>query len=102
MKQEIKILPNINSFAEDKDDAKHIRVNKILPSLINGENVILDFSDVKFSTQSYIHALIGEPLKQYGEDLLDRIEFKSCSIQVKNVIELVVNYSLSGFESKKK
>jgi hypothetical protein len=97
MSNKIKISPGVGGFAEDKDEARKIRENQILPSLENKEKIIIDFGDVEFSTQSFIHALIGAPLKQYGENVLDSIEFKNCSTQLQNLIELVVNYSLGGF-----
>lgn len=84
-------------FQEDKDLARQIRIAEILPALLRGERVVLDFSDVDYATQSFVHALIGEALKQFGEEVLDRIEFHRCSAQLRSVIELVVNYSLGGF-----
>ena len=98
MKVEIKVLSGKNIFAEDKDAAREIRVKQILPTLKNSNNVILDFSSIRYATQSFIHALIGEALKQYGEDALDRIEFRHCSPQLRNIIGLVVDYSLGGFK----
>lgn len=101
MSKIIKIFPGVGKFAEDKDEARKIRIEQILPSLQARETIVLDFGDVEFSTQSFIHALIGEPLKQYGDDILDSIEFRNCSSQLQNIIELVVNYSLGGFPEKK-
>ncbi len=97
MTVEIKVLEGKDIFAEDKDAAKRIRVEKILPALQVGENIILDFSSIQYATQSFIHALLGEALKQYNENALDRIEFKNCSSQLRSIIELVVGYSLGGF-----
>lgn len=94
----IKILDGKNIFAEDKDAARRIRVEEILPALKSGESLVLDFSSIRYATQSFIHALIGEALKQYGEDILDKIEFQHCSPQLKNIIGLVVDYSLGGFK----
>jgi hypothetical protein len=93
----IRIPAEASRFQEDKDLAKTIRLEQLLPRLREGRGVILDFADVEYATQSFIHALIGEALKQYGEAVLDRIEFRHCSSQLRNVIELVVNYSLGGF-----
>ena len=93
----INIQPGVGKFAEDKDEARKLRVEVILPTLKLGDSVILDFMNVEYATQSFIHALIGEALKQYGEDVLDRIEFRNCSIQLRGVIDLVTDYSLGGF-----
>jgi hypothetical protein len=96
-KQVISIPAEVSGFQEDKDLAKEIRRLKFLPALENNGQVVLDFSKVETATQSFVHALIGEALKQYGEDVLDRIDFRNCSPQLKSIIELVVNYSLGGF-----
>lgn len=100
MKREIKILASVNGFAEDKDLAKHTRTLELLPALQNQGEVVLDFRAVKYATQSFVHALIGEPLKIYGEEVLKRMEFKNCSSQLRNIIELVVDYSLGEFIDK--
>jgi len=94
----IKLRPTEKTgFAEDKDEARNIRLAIVLPALEKRESLVLDFKDVTFATQSYIHALIGEALKKHGESALDFIEFRNCSSQLQSLIELVVDYSLGGF-----
>lgn len=97
MSKILRIPGGPSRFQEDKDLAREIRVTEILPALRSGERLTLDFSDVDYATQSFVHALIGEALKQFGEEVLDQIEFHRCSPQLRSVIELVVNYSLGGF-----
>lgn len=99
MKMVITIIPGDNGFAEDKDSAKKIRLEIILPALERSDEIILDFTGVTSTTQSFIHALIGETLKRYGEDVLDRISFHHCNPQVQSIVSLVVDYSLGGFEA---
>ncbi|MDE3063353.1 MAG: STAS-like domain-containing protein, partial [Acidobacteriota bacterium] len=87
----------IDGFIDDKDMAKDIRVNRITPAVKRGQVVVLDFHNVRTSTQSWVHALVGEVLSQFKEPVLRQIEFKDCSPQLKALIELVVDYSLGGF-----
>lgn len=94
----IKITSESKGFAEDKDEARRLREEHLLPALEKGQSVAIDFSNVTSATQSFIHALIGQALQRFGEDVLDKIEFKNCSITIKSVIELVIDYSLAGFE----
>ena len=99
----IKLGPtSVSGFAEDKDTAKKIRTNNLMPSFDRGEEVILDFSSVTYATQSFIHALIGEAINKHGEKVLDLIQFKNCSSQLQSLIALVVDYSLGGFSSSEK
>jgi STAS-like domain of unknown function (DUF4325) len=93
----IEIPGGSSGFQEDKDLAKTIRQEQLLPALAKSEDVVLDFRLVGSATQSFIHALVGGALQQYGEVILDHISFQDCSAQLRNVIELVVNYSLGGF-----
>jgi hypothetical protein len=98
MTKTIRLTPGIEGFAEDKNQARAIRTQKLLPALEKGESIVIDFEQVKYATQSFIHALLGEPLNRYRESLLDRVEFKNCSPQLQSVIEIVVDYSLGGFQ----
>lgn len=97
MNMKIQLTAGIGGFAEDKDYARELRREKILPSLDRGQRVSLDFRLVKYATQSFVHALIGEALKKHGEEVLDRLDFQHCTPQIQSVIELVVDYSLGGF-----
>jgi hypothetical protein len=97
MTTEIVLTASASGFAEDKEAAKELRLTRILPALERGDSVILDFGQVSFATQSYIHALIGEPLRKHQEKALERLEFKNCSPQLKSLVKLVVDYSLGGF-----
>jgi len=96
---EVKVSSGVNGFAEDKDAAKELRKTVILPALLKNSTVILDFSGITSSTQSFVHALIGEPLQKIGENVLSRLEFRSCAPQIKSLVGLVVDYSLGGFST---
>jgi hypothetical protein len=95
----VKVRAGAGGFSEDKDEARRIRTETILPALMTDSTVVLDFADVRYSTQSFVHALVGEVLKRFGEPILQRMEFRSCSPQVKSLVQLVVDYSLGGFST---
>lgn len=89
---EIGMHPLVGDFAENKDTASTIRIEKILPALQAGEKVVLDFEGVDAATQSFIHALISDPIRRYGGEALDFVLFRNCDENVKKVIEIVVEY----------
>jgi hypothetical protein len=89
---EINMFIFTNTFAENKDIAKNLRIKKIIPALENNEIVILDFKNVDSATQSFIHALISDILRKYGEDILDKLLFKNCTITIQKIITIVVEY----------
>jgi hypothetical protein len=95
----IKIQGGSTGFAEDKDEARRIRVSSLLPALERNLPVVLDFSEVTYSTQSFVHALLGEALKRFNEEVLKDIEFRGCTPQLQSLVQLVVDYSLGGFQT---
>lgn len=92
----IEIRAHAGAFAENKDTARDLRLNEIIPALEKKEEIVLNFAGVDATTQSFIHALISDLLRKYGSDVLDRIEFKSCNDTVKKIITIVVDYMQEG------
>ena len=90
--KEINIVDITGDFAENKDFAQQLRLNEILPTLKNKEKVVLDFKGVDGATQSFIHALISEIIREEGIDVLDILLFKNCNTTIKKIISIVVEY----------
>lgn len=88
----IKLIKQVGPFAENKDIARDIRIKKLIPALNGGKKIVLDFENVEGATQSFIHALISDLMRKYGNEVLDEIQFKSCNETVKGIISIVVNY----------
>ncbi len=92
----IKMLPLVGNFAENKDLARKVRVEEIMPYLEKQEEITLDFQEVDSATQSFIHALISDLIRKFGGDVLDQIYFKNCNEIVKKIINIVVDYMQEG------
>ncbi|MBX3112753.1 MAG: STAS-like domain-containing protein [Fimbriimonadaceae bacterium] len=84
------------SFAENKDIARSIRIVQVEPALEAGEEVVLDFQGVTGATQSFVHALISEPIRRFGDDVFDRLLFKNCAPVVQEVVRTVADYMLES------
>lgn len=89
---QIKLFEQVGQFAENKDLARDIRLKKLIPALKKNKNIILNFEKVEGATQSFIHALISDLIRKYGNDVLDKIQFKSCNETIKGIITIVVDY----------
>ena len=89
---EIRMQPPVGDFAENKDKARSIRLEMILPDLKKGDEVILDFEGVSSATQSFIHVLISDLLRTYGGEVLDHLLFRNCNDNVRKMIGIVVEY----------
>jgi hypothetical protein len=92
----IAIYAYAGAFAENKDVARDLRLKEIVPALEGKEDVLLDFGRVDATTQSFIHALISDLLRKYGNDVLDHIEFRACNDTVRKLITIVVDYMQEG------
>lgn len=92
----ISLFPRVGSFAENKDVARDIRIHGIIPALEKNQHVVLDFSKVDSATQSFIHALISDLIRRYGNEVLDRIRFKSCSETIQKIVTIVTDYTQEG------
>ena len=79
-------------FAENKDVARELREEFILPTLGQTEEITLDFSGVEGATQSFIHALISEAIRVHGPEVLDHIIFKSCNETIRQIVTIVTDY----------
>lgn len=90
----INLFPLVGEFAENKDIARDIRLNQIIPILSKGEQIILNFSGVNSATQSFIHALISDLIRTYDTNLFDILLFKDCSTTVQEIINIVLDYML--------
>ena len=88
----ISILKKTGSFAENKDIARDIRVKEIIPALEKNKIVVLDFSGITGATQSFMHALISDTVRLFGEQVFDMLHFKNCSPVVKEVVNIVSEY----------
>ena len=92
----IHLQPVVGSFAENKEKAKELRVNKIMPTLAQRKKVTLDFKGVDGATQSFIHALISDPIRKYA---YDKLYYKNINEDVKEIVSTVYRYmqeSLDG------
>ena len=95
----IHLQPVVGSFAENKEKAKELRVNKIMPTLAQRKKVTFDFKGVDGATQSFIHALISDPIRKYGDEAYDKLYYKNINEDVKEIVSTVYRYmqeSLDG------
>jgi hypothetical protein len=88
----IKILEHTGTFAENKDVARDIRLNEIMPAIAKKDEVVMDFDGVSGATQSFMHALISDVIRKYGEDSIDLLVFKNCSELVREIVITVTDY----------
>lgn len=100
-RETIEVPPDVGNMAQNKIAATQIRQERILPALREGRRLILSFHGVALTTQSFVHALLAEPLRTLGpREALERLLYARCSDQVREVVRLVVGYVLEGMEAR--
>ncbi|MEI7621821.1 MAG: STAS-like domain-containing protein [Candidatus Moraniibacteriota bacterium] len=92
----INLFEKVGAFAENKDIARSLRLEQIIPALEKNQAVVLDFEHVDAATQSFVHALISDLIRKYGREILDKISFKSCNEKVQKIIMIVSEYMQEG------
>jgi hypothetical protein len=92
MKKIIKIQKISGDFAENKDIAKKVRIEEIMPALSKGDEVILDFNGVNGATQSFIHALISDPIRELKDVALDNLIYKNANNNIQEIVSIVYRY----------
>lgn len=86
----------VDGFLEDKDFAADKRERVLKPAMVQGVDVVVDFEGVHDVSQSFIHALIAEVLRNEGRPALGRIRFRNANDPVRDAIRMVIRYTLSG------
>ncbi len=89
---EIKLFEKTGRFAENKDTAREIRISQILPNLKRKKEVILNFEKIESATQSFVHALISDAIREFGIEALNNLKFKNCDETIKKIINIVYEY----------
>lgn len=92
----INLFEKTGAFAENKDIAREIRIKEIIPTIQKGESIVLDFNNIDAATQSFVHALISDLIRKYGNEILEKIKFKSCNEKVQKIIMIVTDYMQEG------
>ena len=92
MKKIITMRKMVNDFAENKDIAKKLRIEEIMPALSRGDEVILDFDGVGGATQSFIHALISDPIRKLKDVAFDNLIYQNTNNDIREIISIVYRY----------
>lgn len=92
MKKTIKMRAYVGDFAENKDIAKKLRIEKIMPALSKQNEVVLDFDGVTGATQSFIHALISDPIRELQDIAFDKLFYKNTNDDIREIISIVYRY----------
>lgn len=97
MRVTVKLKETVGSFGENKDLAKKIRLKTILPNIAKNNEVALDFSGMTGATQSFIHALIAEPIMKCRDQAFRNLFYQNTNPDIAEIISIVYRYLQESF-----
>ncbi len=76
-------------YAENKEGAIEIRDRKLLPSLQEGKDILLDFANVSSAPHSFLSALLATPIKSLGMLAYRRIKVTNATPEIRETIDYI-------------
>ncbi|HJX11328.1 MAG TPA: STAS-like domain-containing protein [Candidatus Binatia bacterium] len=68
--------------------------------LAHADEVVLDFTGMKSATQSFVDELVGVLILKHGPDIVQRLVFKGCAEDIKEIVGFVVSTRTDDFTKK--
>ncbi len=86
------IIVRVRDFEEDVEKAAEVRDKIILPNINSGKMVVIDFSAVKFATQSFAHALMYKVIRD-GQQIGATLSIANCTDSTRQAVMAVAAYA---------
>ena len=91
---DLTVVP-VREFEENVEEAARVRDTVVGPKLAGGEMVVLDFSGIRFPTQSFVHACIYKVLRECC-NVRSSLSIANCTASTKEAILAVAAYASMG------
>lgn len=89
------LVVHVRDFEEDVEKAAEVREEVILPNINTGKMVVVDFADVKFATQSFVHALMYKVVRD-GQQIGATLSIANCTNSTREAVMAVAAYAKLG------
>lgn len=99
MSDSIKIMDLAGGFAENKEIARRLRLDVVLPALRDGRSVIFDFQGVTGATQSFVHALVSDPIRKFGDGAYDNLYYENANDDIRKIVSIVYRYMQESLDT---
>lgn len=78
-------------YAEDKEAAKRFRDSRIIERIAQGDQITLDFSDVKAAPHSFLSALLATPITRLGMLAYKKIKVINVLPEIRETIDFILD-----------
>ena len=82
----------VGDFEENVEEAARVRDEIIIPALARKRLVVLDFSNIPFATQSFVHALFYKLFRDH-ERQMSSLQLAKCTKATREAIRFVADYA---------
>ena len=86
------VVVKVSEFEEDVEAASRCRDSVVLPSINCGKMVVLDFANVRFATQSFVHALMYKVIRD-GQHIGSTLSIANCTNSTREAVMAVAAYA---------
>jgi len=83
-------------YAEDKDLAKKIRDEKILPALAENKTVTLDFEEIISAPHSLLNAMLATPIERLGLAAYKKIKIINAAPEIRETLDFIFDDNTSN------
>jgi hypothetical protein len=91
---------NLNNYfgiaIENKDLAKKIRDEKLLPALDENKTLTIDFEDIVFATDSVLNAMLATPIHQLGLKAYKKIKVINVASDIRVMLDFIFDDNTSS------
>ena len=92
----IEIRNHFGRYAEDKDRAKKIRDEKILPALAEDKSLIIDFEDIVSAPHSLLNAMLATPIERLGLAAYKKIKIINAAPEIRETLDFIFDDNTSN------
>lgn len=78
-------------YADNKAEAISYRGRHLLPAIMEGKTIVVDFNNVESSTHSFLNALFASPIRQMGLQAYKRIRIVNASVDIRETMDYVLD-----------
>jgi hypothetical protein len=83
-------------YIENKDLAKQIRDEKLLPVLAENGTLIIDFKSIIFASHTVLNAMLATPINQLGLKAYKKIKIINAASDIRVMLDFIFDDNTSN------
>lgn len=92
----ISVRNYFGKYAEDKDLAKKIRDEKLLPALAENKSLTIDFEEILSAPHSLLNAMLATPIERLGLSAYKKIKVINAAPEIRETLDFIFDDNTSN------